>query len=1040
MKLPLCTLAMFTSGLFCISACYPACASGPHKSPSVAVDVSPSGPGPSEASESVVIPGPLRSLLRMAGISQEVSADEVLPLLARNVYLRGYQDGAPTEFLVLVNRYVEYARELQLLAGPDGMIHVAGCDDATRLIQALGYDFQQQSCGQPNAYLRAANAERAFLTLDSGFPLTGLEDALRKHTSFSYLFPATRVPILFREKDWIELSSFKRRGGTNVVDLILHDANVDRLYWALSKNDGETQIALRRSPGLRALLSLAPALDFYGSEISIRSGRVLVPGGPDADHSWDSLAGASPKSPGNFVSHLLAKDHGWLAAYFDALSRVSRTQQAHLTEWPRMKTLYDVYRRAGSDIPATRGVYPRNADLLMLFARVQWQPDGKPYVPGNLGIWRQILSQNSSPELVRGWVKRANGWDDPNQLLLSLVGCSAFDSNIGPLQAYLMLSAIDQARFPGERLSDKTVLLLSGSFARFHDWDLVFSDFPALNDASIARFVGTAETVNGISNPVLRANAMGAFQADIGLWEILARQEQIPNDKINQSWQEVVQPFTSISSSIQLFEASRTSLKSLMVTAKGDGNLSQDEIIDVLAGPPQQSADGRRAHQELAQRMRAVLDDQRLASFDTLFGLYDGLDGLAHGSAKGDHLIQLAGNLREFEMPRPIFTSSEKIAWTGGIYSSRHAELQIRTDLTKVIRTPGSAAQLEAARAQLTPFLRDTLVGLNYAYYEPPGAQTLHHNPLLVRSHDFAASSIQGYGSTWDSPELIGVGVTAGGGAYLIGSLADLPYVLALTEEDFITPENVQALIWRAEVPTLLVDATQPRWWHVSATELHAASLYQRFGEELLLASGGNADLRARVTDLLSDVMTPKRLEMAERGLGQADDVSALISQITPAEKFYLATEYRKKFPAEVASLGANGKELDDLVRKDSADTDPARISRDFGVPHPTLEQTDTCDILNLKPFPAYSGDAYRLLGESWESSNLYWGRIADDMGYSPATLNLLVPELTRHMIAKIFATDLDDWPALLRAMELTGKEFQDGRITIAASDTAGRH
>ena len=29
------------------------------------------------------------------------------------------------------------------------------------------------------------------------------------------------------------------------------------------------------------------------------------------------------------------------------------------------------------------------------------------------------------------------------------------------------------------------------------------------------------------------------------------------------------------------------------------------------------------------------------------------------------------------------------------------------------------------------------------------------------------------------------------------GSLADLPYVLAEVEQDFIVPENVQALIWQ---------------------------------------------------------------------------------------------------------------------------------------------------------------------------------------------------------------------------------------------------
>ena len=54
---------------------------------------------------------------------------------------------------------------------------------------------------------------------------------------------------------------------------------------------------------------------------------------------------------------------------------------------------------------------------------------------------------------------------------------------------------------------------------------------------------------------------------------------------------------------------------------------------------------------------------------------------------------------------------------------------------------------------------------------------------------------------------------SAGGGAHLVGSLADLPYALSEAEQDFIVPENVQALIWRETVPGLLTSAILPRWW-----------------------------------------------------------------------------------------------------------------------------------------------------------------------------------------------------------------------------------
>jgi hypothetical protein len=433
------------------------------------------------------------------------------------------------------------------------------------------------------------------------------------------------------------------------------------------------------------------------------------------------------------------------------------------------------------------------------------------------------------------------------------------------------------------------------------------------------------------------------------------------------------------------------------------------------------------------------MNDQRLVSIDTLFGLYDGLTQMAHGAAIGDSLLRLAGDLREFEMPSPVFTESERVSWSPLVYASRHAELQVRTDLTKVIQSSGTPSQLEAARAKLTPFLRDTLVGLNYAYYEPPGAQVLHNNPLFVRSHDFSTTSILGFDQVWGSPQLIGIGATAGGGAYLIGSLADLPHALAEMEEDFIAPENVQALIWREVVPDLMVGATLPRWWSVNSNELHAVDLYQRCGEELLTVSAVNPQMREKVIGILSDRMTSLRLARAELALENPQSTVELIPQMLPAETFYLAAQFRSKFPDQAPLSGQAGRELEELSRRDPQDASPEHLAEEFGMPHPAIAQSNSSSLLNTEPFPFFGGYASRLFGESWESSNLYWARLADENGYSPVMLNVLAPELTRHMIANIFATNFDDSSALLRAMEQTGEEFRKGKIIVQAANTVPR-
>jgi hypothetical protein len=178
--------------------------------------------------------------------------------------------------------------------------------------------------------------------------------------------------------------------------------------------------------------------------------------------------------------------------------------------------------------------------------------------------------------------------------------------------------------------------------------------------------------------------------------------------------------------------------------------------------------------------------------------------------------------------------------------------------------------------------------------------------------------------------------------------------------------------------------------------------------------------------------MNPQRLEQTDLAFRTGSTPGLL-----PADTFYLASEFRVKYPDEdVTSLGPATRDLEHLRKRISVD----RLSKDFGTPHPTLAQNYSLELLSVKPFPASGGDASRLFGESWDSTNLYWARLADELGYSPVMLNRLVPELTRRMVAKIFATDLEDWSAVQRAMQETGEEFRQGKIAAlpVTNDTPG--
>jgi hypothetical protein len=993
------------------------------------------------SSSLAVIPGPIRSFLRMAGISQKVAPDDVMPLLARNVYAQGYEGGTrQTEFLILLNRYVQQARELSALAGSEGLIRASNCDEGRPLLHTLGYR-PRQECGQSTTTLETADPEKAFLTVDSGFPLPALEQTLQGGNPFTYDFPATRVPVLFGEAEWMNAGSKNdQQYNKDLVDTLIHDPAMARLYWAMSKLDAETREVLRSSVGLKKLIPDAAVLDFYGAYLRIRGGRVIVPGGEPAEAAWKNLVGASPDSPGSFVPELLSRDKGWLAAYFDVLSRVTRTQQAYFTEPDRLHRFYEALRAPDRSAPATRGAFRPAPGLLLLVTRLQVDANGDPHIPGNLGVWKEILRQKSDSTIVREWGKRANHLSSPEQLLQTMFALSRANTEVGPLQTYLALSEIEGRRSPQQRLTPETVRLLARKFEEFSDQYRVFSEFPELSDGSLVLFLETASSLDHTSNSALRGNALGTFQANLGIWQILARQGQIPTQQLNESWQQAIKPFAKIHSSAQLYEAGRASLGEVLFAATGKRRNSQDEIIELLAGPRQTNPDGKRMHEELANRIRSVLDSQRLVPLDTVSAIGDGLNEKAQGKQVDESLMMLAGQLREFEMPRPIFTSSERSEWAAGIYNNSHTDSEMRTDLTKVIKGSPTRSQIEDAKGELASFQRDILVGLNYAYYEPPGAQALHNNPLLVRSHDFSAETVGGIKAVWQAPQLFGEGSPAGGGAHLVGSLADLPYVLAEIEQDFIAPENVQALIWRELVPGLMSSAILPRWWGVSRDELHAITLYQRAGEELLTASATNPDLRTKTMAILSDRITPQSREQLEQVL-ESGHVADGTLPVMPADTFYLAGEYRRKFPDDVSSWGAAGQELQKLSEQHPQEVSWEKLSRDFGVPHPTLAQTYARELLNVPPIPAFSGYSSRLLAESWESSNLYWARLADETGNAPETLNQLVPELTRRMVEKVFATDFEDWPALVRAMRETGEDFRRGKLSSVAvtAEASGR-
>jgi hypothetical protein len=982
----------------------------------------------------ITIPGPLGSFLRMGGVSKKASLDEVLPLLGHFVKAYGYEgsnerSSKATEALILFKRYFAQAKTLASAAGPEATLHFSTCEESKPLLAILGYRLRE-GCGH-NPSIEVDDKEKAFITVDSGFPLADLEEALFEGKPFSMPYPSVRLPLIYTKRDW---TGKENSADTEVVDALADHPMLSRLYWGLSRVDEETRDELRKSAGMARLLPVASVVDFYGSSLAIRGGRMVVPGGRQADAAWKNLVGADPGHPGEFILRLLQKDHGCLAEYYDSIARAPLAQLEYLTSRDHLQRFYAAFHGNDPSADAVRSVFRPSASLLLLVTRLPLGDNGEPLVPGNLSIWRDAFRRKSASRIEANWAEKGGHWTTPDQLVQGLFALSRSNPIDGPLDMYMTMSEIDRRRPAGRRMSVDTAHLLMAHFSRLRDQYEVFSEFAGLNDASIVQFVRMTEKIDQVRDPLLRGDMMGLFEANIGLWQILERQGEIRGADLNDSWQRMITPFGAPSNSAHLFDAGRASLAELMQTVTGKSEITQEEITELMAGPEQSTPQGRQVHNRMAAEIRQVLTDQRLVSLDTLLELGDDFSKMAQDSNEVDvrRASELAEELEEARSPRAMFTEAERAEWTPGHEPNRHVVLEMKTDLEKPFRGGSPTHESAAMRGALTPFLRDTLVGLNYAYYQPPGAQILSSSPLLVRAHDFLASETIDESGAWLAPQLFGVGQTAGHGTHLSGSLAGLPYALAQIEQDFIVPENVQALIWQETSADLLMSSVVPRWWSTSEHALHAAALYQKAGEELIAGAAKDDNLRVTITDILSSRLPPETLDQVNQDLheGRADQA---LERVAPADAFYLTAAFERQFPARMAAWGPAGAELESLMQHDPAQANPELLARDFGVPHPMLARSYREEMLNLKPFPSVMNYGSELLAESWESTNLYWARLADEMGYPPAMLNELAPMLTRRMVEKIFGSDFDDWPALIRAMRETGDEFRHRQAAAGA-------
>jgi len=986
----------------------------------------------------IEIPGPLRSFGRMSAVSPDIGPRDFMVSLAHNINLNGYSASRatdslePTEYLKLINRYLAQAREIEKLAGPGKVLKIDTCESTLTgdLLRVLGYRMRG-GCGS-DVVLETVNASRAFITIDSGFPLSDLEQALRTNRPFTLDYHPSRVVLMYGDDYWQPKSTKdpQKKDALEFIDFFMSDPTLCRLYMAMAGLDPVTAEQIRKDMPAQKAKIYAHVLDFFGSMFEVRGGKAVVPGGARAERTWADLVGTPPDRGGVFFERLVEKDDGWLASYYDALARISGAAQDYLTEPDHLKRYYQALRgRVTSPGPA-RPVFRANTDLILLTARLRMDRNGKPHLPGGIDVWKNLFSGKAEAKYDSRLAKAAPGWKEPEEVLEALFGMARKTAENEPLKIFMAITDMERNR--AQPLDATTVNALVADYRTLGAQYALLAESPSVSNATIASFLESARALAQMKNIALRSDAAGVMQSLASFWQIFVRQRTIPDTDADATLAAVVQPFVKIQNSRDVFDAGEKGLRALLQATKAPSTGStQDHLMDLLAGT--RAAGTARlsdAHEQMLEEMTRIFEAQRLVSLDTILALADRLDsGAAGQKPDAAQTARLATRITEINLPRGTLSPRERTEMSTGYWTDRHIDTLRKLNLRAAIDKAGADPQkLRDVRGMLAPVLRDTLVGLNYIHYAPPGAQVLYTNPSFVRSHDFFGSNDRQ--RTWAATGVLGSGWPTNAGGRLVGSLIALPYALAETEQNFLIPTREQALIWGDLVPQMIQSAVIPRWWNTTPLQLHWVGLHMSYAEGALAESALNEATRQKVIATLERSIPPARLRKVESLLA-AGEVRDAAENVVPSEMYRLAETLA---PSDGDSAIAT--EMRNIRIESPQAVEDGIISRAFGTPKPVLTNSYQPALLNLRTFPTLMGYSSRILAESWESNLLYYAALADDVHVRPEELNVLVPRWTGRTVERIFATHLEDWPALLRSLRLVGDEVrQEARKQIVAAN-----
>ena len=643
------------------------------------------------------------------------------------------------------------------------------------------------------------------------------------------------VPLPLDPGIWRETILQQPVPDRQLVAAILDDRRAALLYHGLAALDDETLAWL--GPDRETLLHVrqqAALFATFGRSIHVRGGRVLVPGGPDAEPLWAALTGVDPGRPAAFVQRIFRDGDGKLAFLYDGV--------AHLDP-PRQRFALGLHLPASSRDDRLRA-------LLEAFTDGRWQPSvlpfSRPLLDASVLLSTMAVNEDgeaSGPMVRRIWERVFHNDTTIDVPFTPVEAEAARDGEAAPIDAAWLAARISRVPYSLGRRRLDTILFAQRVFAEEPATDPAatttalrgFASFPALmltlerlgatQPGTFAKAAQHAARLGAIENLPLRRTSVAGYQSALGIVERAHRAGVLTGS----SAQSLANSLAALEVSPEHGYEGRLSgwlrsdlLRALPSSADSSTRPAEASVLAAMAGvsPSDEPApviqwEGARYRVDPAaaelRRLWRVRERQGGLSLDA--ALAAGTDGYADTARRG---------------------SARPSAGNAGARPSAAKDSHTRT---------------EAGRA-----LADTLTSILYAAYlgDPDGPAVTSGNVALRHDLALSASVSAASQAAWQLP---GEDFTAKTGLRVRGSLLGLESALARLSLRRLDPTRIppapKLSTTQRQTVALAVALLNPFVASNTARDEIAASLARgRARASALTADPGELDKVARAAGL----------------------------------------------------------------------------------------------------------------------------------------------------------------------------------------------